>query len=150
MRTECQPVQETVNVTVYRTVPRTETVNVTVYKTVPRTETVNVTVYRTVPRTETVNVTVCRTVPRTETVNVTVYRTVTETRNEQYTVYTPRQVPHQGTRQVARCMPVQEKITLTRMVPVTVEREVTVCAAGYGGCDVGGGHRLFRHRGCRP
>jgi hypothetical protein len=48
------------------------------------------------------------------------------------------------------CVPVQEKVTLTRMVPVTVEREVTECAAGCGDCsDCGGGrrqHRLFARR----
>jgi hypothetical protein len=108
---------------------------------VPKTETVNVTVYKNVPKTETVNVTVYKNVPKTETVNVTVNKTVTETIEVPCTTYTTRQVPHEATRRVPLCVPVQEKVVCTRMVPVTVEKEVIVCVDG--GDECGRRHRLF-------
>jgi hypothetical protein len=139
--------------------PTTTTVSVYVPNYV--TETVPVTVMRTecVPHQEKVMVTVNRMVEKKETVKVTTYRCVVKSRPEEYTVWTTHNVPHQGTRKVPICVPSTEKVMLTRMVPVQVEREVTVCTSACGGggecggCGDGGcghrGHRLFGgRRGC--
>src|SRR5262249_10827866 len=92
------------------------------------TETVPVTVMRTecVPVQQKVMVTVNRMVERKETVKVTSYRCVLKSRTESYVVHTTKQVAHEGSRKVGVQVPVTEKATLTRMIPVQVEREVTV------------------------
>jgi len=102
---------------------------------------------------EKVMVTTYRQVEKKETVKVTTYKCVPETHQEAYTVSVMRQVPYEASRKVAVCVPVQERVTCTRMVPVTVEKEVTVACAPAGcaeECGSCGKHRggLCR-RGCR-
>jgi hypothetical protein len=103
---------------------------------------------------EKVKVTVYKPVARQETLKVTTYQCVPETREVKETVYVTKQVPYEATRKVASCVPVQEKVTLTRLVPVTAEKEVTITVGGFcGDCGpvTGCGRRaggLFR-RGCR-
>jgi hypothetical protein len=99
---------------------------------------------------EKVQVMVCKPVERSEMVKVTSYKTVTVPREEKFTAYECKQVPYEATRMVPHTVPVQEKVTLTRMVPVQVEREI-VCAppAPTPECAPveGRGHGLFRR--CR-
>jgi len=70
---------------------------------------------------ETVCVTVNKMVPSTEVRKVCFNRCVSECVPETVTVLTRRCVPYTATRTVNRCVPVQEKVTCTRMVcrPVT-------------------------------
>jgi hypothetical protein len=121
------------------------------------TEQVPCTTYRTVctPVAEKVRVTVMKAVPRQETVPVTTYKCVPTVQNQNVTVMVSKQVPYEATRNVCVSVPVQQKVTLTRMVPVQVEKEVT-CYTGGGECGGGecGGrtHRCGRkhargHRG---
>jgi hypothetical protein len=132
--------------------PATRTVRVYVPNYV--TQQVPVTTLRTVVERvpEKVKVTSYKQVARQETVKVTTYQCVADTREEKYTVNVTRQVPYEAVRKVAHRVPVQEKVTLTRMVPVTVEKEVTVSAcADSCGTSVRGSRRcggLFRW-GCR-
>jgi len=81
---------------------------------------------------ETVCVTVNKMVPSTEVRKVCVNRCVTECVPETCTVMTRRCVPYTAYRTVSKCVPVQEKVTCTRMVcrPVTktvVEYPAPVC-----------------------
>jgi hypothetical protein len=91
------------------------------------TETVPVKCLKTVcePVKEKVMVTVSKLVEKKETVKVTSYKCVPETREEKCVVNVTSQVPYEATRKVFVCVPVQEKVTLTRMVPVQVEKEIT-------------------------
>jgi hypothetical protein len=113
---------------------------------------------------EKVMVTVYKPVTKTEMVKVTSCEAHYETKDEPYTVCVPKQVsfeatrmvcvtvPYPATRRVAYCVPSQEKVTLTRLVSVQVEREVP-CETAYpagpvcceGGHGHGHGHRLFGH-----
>jgi len=99
---------------------------------------------------EKVQVMVSKPVERSAVEKVTTYRTVTVPREEKFTAYECKQVPYEATRMVPHTVPVQEKVTLTRMVPVQVEREI-VCAppAPTPECAPveGRGHGLFRR--CR-
>jgi hypothetical protein len=111
---------------------------------------VPVTTYRCVctPVTEKVKVTVNKTVAHKETVKVTTCRTVTEVVPQKCTVNVVKQVPYEATRKIAVCVPVQQKVTLTRMVPVQVEKEIT-CVVGTGcGEECGRCHSRTRHH-CR-
>lgn len=129
----------------------TQIVNVWVLEYV--TEQVPVTVMRCEVQTvtEKVKVTVWNRVQKKDTVPVTTYKCVPETHEQKYVVNVTRNVPYTATRRVAYCVPAQEKFTATRMVPVSVEREVTVCVAGCGCDDCGGrGHGILgRLLGCR-
>jgi hypothetical protein len=71
-----------------------------------------------------VNVTVCKLVPQQQTFKVTCFRCVPEHKTETFTVLVPRKVAFEATRTVARCVPVQEKVTVCRLVPHTVEKQV--------------------------
>jgi hypothetical protein len=97
-------------------------------------------------------VTVNKMVPVQEVHKVTVNRCVTEQQCQTYTVNVARQVPYQATRCVAKCVPVQEKVTCCRMVPRQVQKCVPVCEPCEPACDAcETGHRGFfgrRHSGC--
>jgi hypothetical protein len=95
------------------------------------TEQVPVTCYKKVctPVTEKVNVTVNKMVAKQETVKVTTCKIVTETVQQKCVVNVVKQVPYEAVRKVAVCVPVQEKVTCTRLVPVQVEKEVTCVVA---------------------
>jgi hypothetical protein len=112
---ECPPPTRTVKVwvscPVYEDVPVTRCRRVCEY----HQEVVKVTTYKRV----------CREVPT----QVTCYRCVPESRVEEYTALVPRQVPYQATRMVSVCVPHEETVTCTRMVPRIVERQVPVCEA---------------------
>jgi hypothetical protein len=105
-------------------------------------------------KTQKVMCTTYKMVEKKETVKCTTYKCVPESKTEEYTCYTTRQVEHKGTRKVCHCVPVQEKVTCTRMVPVKVEKEIEVCAPTTccaAPCDSGCGHRglfggLFHRR----
>jgi hypothetical protein len=73
-----------------------------------------------------VPVTVCRMVPREERVQVCCYRCVSEPQTRTCTVWVPRCVSYEATRTVVRRVPVEEKVTLCRMVPRVVQKEVPV------------------------
>jgi len=97
---------------------------------------------------ETVNVTVCRMVPRQESFQVTSYRCVPEQRVETFTVMVPRQVAFQATRMVSRCVPTQEQVTVCRLVPHVVEKQVpveTCCHEAEVTCCSSGGKHHRRH-----
>ncbi len=109
----------------------------------------------------TCKVTVNKIERREEKVQVTCYKCVPEQKTETYTVMTTRTVPYQATRTVKVCVPYTETVTLTRMVPRKVEKQVPVevCAAApccpSDCCTPCGGrkHRRcaglgMRHRGC--
>ncbi|HXG12478.1 MAG TPA: hypothetical protein VNK04_22170 [Gemmataceae bacterium] len=76
----------------------------------------------------TCKVTVYRKELRQEVCQVTCCKCVPETRCETYTVMVERKVPYQATRTVCVCVPYQETVTLTRLVPRVVEKEVCVAA----------------------
>ena len=100
-----------------------------------------------------VQVTVCKMVEKQETVKVCSYRCVTEQKVETYTVQCQRCVPFECTRTVSRCVPVQEQVTLCRMVPRTVEKQVPVAECCYSPCcesSSGGffGHHHGKKGGC--
>jgi hypothetical protein len=95
-------------------------------------------------------VTVCHTEQRQVAVQVCSYRCVPECHNETYTVMVPHQVAYQACRTVSTCVPYQETVTCTRMVPYTVEKQVPVecggccsaqtsCCGGHKGKGWGGG-----------
>jgi hypothetical protein len=106
--------------------PRTKTVRVWVP--CPTWEEVPVTKMERVCETRpvTTKVTVCKKEMRTETYQVTVCKMVPEQRTETYTVNFSRCVPYQATRTVNVCVPTQETVTATRMVPRVVEKQVPV------------------------
>jgi hypothetical protein len=94
-----------------------------------------------------VQVTVCKKEYRTETYQVTVCKSVAESHVEKYTVCVTRKVPYQTTRQVAVCVPHEEKVMATRMVCRTVEKQVP-CEAPCETTCCKRSHRLFRgHHG---
>jgi len=114
---------------------------------------------------ETVCVTVNKIVPTTETHKVCTHRCVTECVPETVTVMTRRCVPYTATRTVSKCVPVQEKVTCTRMVcrpvtktvveypapactPTCCEAAPTCCDTCAPACPQEGGkkHGLFRRR----
>jgi hypothetical protein len=117
---ECVPVTKTV--CSYECVPVQKTV--TAYECVP--------VQKTVTAYECVTKTVAVPVTRTQCVPTVEART--------QTVQVRKQVAYQATRQVTECVPVQEKVKVTKMVCQTVERDVVVaphaaaapCATGFG------------------
>jgi hypothetical protein len=76
------------------------------------------------PVTECIKVTVCKPVCVQETFKVNYTKCVPEVKTETYTVLVPHQVAVPCTRKVAICVPVVEKYTACKMVPVTVEKEV--------------------------
>lgn len=76
---------------------------------------------------QTIKVCTYKTECRQKEVQVCSYRCVPETRVENYTVCVPVKVPYQATRCVAVCVPCQETVTLCRMVPHTVCKQVPVC-----------------------
>jgi hypothetical protein len=130
--------------------PPTRTVSVYVPNMV--TEKVPVTTCQRVctPVTEKVKVTVYKSVAKQETIKVTTCKLVMETKDEKCIVNVVKRTPYEATRKVAVCVPIQEKVTCTRMVPVQVEKEV-VCAptstcASCGKCHLFGG--LFHRGGC--
>jgi hypothetical protein len=102
----------------------------------------------------TCKVTVYRTERREQTVQVTHWRCVPEERTQTYTVMNVRSVPYQATRTVKVCVPQTETVTLTRMVPRTVQKQVPVevCSAPTScdsSCDTscgGGRHGRGRNR----
>jgi hypothetical protein len=94
--------------------------------------------------TEKVNVTVCKLVPETQKFTVTVNKCVTESREETYTVNVPKCIPYEATRTVSRCLPVQEKVNVCKLVPCTVEKQVSCCEAEPC-CGGKHGHRRFGH-----
>jgi hypothetical protein len=97
-------------------------------------------VCETVP--ETVQVTVNKMVPVQKTFPVTTYKCVSEPKVETCTVLVPRQVAYEATRTVAKCVPVQEKVQMCRLVPRTVQKQVAEeCCVTFTACC--GGHRLF-------
>jgi hypothetical protein len=122
--------------------PPTKTVSVYVpnYKTVQTPVTVMKCV--TEPVTEKVKVTVNKMVAKKETIKVTRYECKPETHEEKYTVCSVKRTPYEATRKVAVCVPVQEKVTLMRMVPVQVEKEVVVSACATC-CDDGCGSDCY-------
>jgi len=74
--------------------------------------------------TEKCNVTVCKLVPEVKKIQVTVCKCVTETKDETYTVMVPKCIPYEATRTVSRFVPTQEKVTVCKLVPYTVEKQV--------------------------
>jgi hypothetical protein len=78
---------------------------------------------------------------------VTCYRSVPECRTEEYTVLVSRQVPYQATRLVSVCVPHEETVTCTRLVPRVVERQVPVSEAPCCNLCGSGGHRSRGHGG---
>jgi hypothetical protein len=87
---------------------------------------------------EKVSVTVCKPVMQERKFQVTVCKTVTEEKIEKFTVLERREVPYEATRTVAKCVPVEEKVTCVRMVARTVEKQVPVAicceeTSGHGG-----------------
>jgi hypothetical protein len=74
-----------------------------------------------------VKVPVCRQEWREEKVKVCTYQCVPEQRTEKYTVCETRKIPCKVTVTERVCVPHEETVTCTRMVPRTVERQVTEC-----------------------
>jgi hypothetical protein len=65
---------------------------------------------------------------RTEACQVTCWKCQPQVCTEKCTVLVTRRVPYQATRTVFVCVPHQETVTLTRMVPRVVEKQVAVAA----------------------
>jgi hypothetical protein len=82
----------------------------------------------------------------TEKCNVTVCKCVTENKEETYTVLVPKCVPYEATRTVSRCVAVQEKVNVCKLVPCTVEKQVPCCETSCCEPTCCGKHRrLFGH-----
>jgi hypothetical protein len=100
----------------------------------------------------TCKVTVMKREVHQETVQVTCYRCVPQTRTENYTAYTQRTIPYQASRCVAICVPTQEAVTCTRMVPRQVTKQVPVatsaCCAPTNECCATTCGRSHHHRRC--
>lgn len=77
----------------------------------------------------TVTVTTCRHEYRQQAVQVTSCRAVPQVCTENYTVCVPHQVAVPCTRTVCVKVPYTETVTLTRMVPYTVQKQVPVAAS---------------------
>jgi hypothetical protein len=94
-------------------------------------------------------VAVCKQVWEECKVQVCTYQCVTENRVEKYTVMVPKTVTYKATRTVRVCVPYEETVTCTRMVPRQVTREVP-CAPVSDCCETRSGFRgLFGGRlGC--
>jgi hypothetical protein len=73
-----------------------------------------------------VQVPVCKLVPHQETVKVCSYRCVAVPQTQTVTVMVSRCVPYEATRTVVRCVPAEEKVTLCRMVPHVVQKQVPI------------------------
>jgi len=82
----------------------------------------------------TCKVTVCKTEIREERCKVTVCKCVAKTKTENYTCNVTRTVPYESTRTVVKCVPVQEKVTCTRMVCRKVEKQVPVATCCEEAC----------------
>jgi hypothetical protein len=93
-----------------------------------------------------VQVTVCHRVEKKEVVKVNYCRCVAETKVENFTVMVSKSVAYPATRTVARCVPVEEKVTCTRMVARVVEKQVPVETCCYTPCCTS--HSGHRGRGC--
>lgn len=126
--TVCEPVTRCKKVKVC--VPVTK--QVCCYETVCETVQVPVCKYKCV--TETIQVPVCKKRCVTETVQVPVCKTTytCETKTENYTVCVPKQVQYQATRKVCVQVPHTEMVTVCKMVPKVVERQVAVAPCGSG------------------
>lgn len=95
---------------------------------------------------EKVNVTVCKMVPEVQKTQVTVNKCVTEAKEESYTVMVPKQVSYEATRTISKCVPVQEKVSVCKLVAVTVEKQVPVEAPCCETTSHGKhGRKLFGH-----
>jgi hypothetical protein len=73
------------------------------------------------------NVTVCKPVYTEQQVQVCTYKCVEKKVVQKYTETVTKQVPCTTTRTVRVCVPYEETVWCTRMVPRTVERQVPVC-----------------------
>ncbi len=95
--------------------------------------------------TENVQVTVNKTVTETIVVPVTRYKCVPEVKTEVVKVLVPKQVAFQATRQVTKCVPVEEEVLVTKCVPTIVEKQVAVSTSCESPCDECGGkhHKSF-------
>jgi hypothetical protein len=99
-------------------------------------------------------VTVCKPQFKEERCQVTVCKCVPEMRTETYTCMAQKRIPYEATRTVVRCVPREEKVTCTRMVCRTVQKQVPVetCCAETSSCKPRCFHRCgglgFRHHGC--
>lgn len=99
-------------------------------------------------------VTVCKTQIKEERCQVTCYRCEPVTRTENYTCYVQRKVPYEATRTVVHCVPREEKVTCTRMVCRTVQKQVPVetCSVETTCCKSRWFHRCgglgLRHHDC--
>jgi hypothetical protein len=82
----------------------------------------------------TCKVTVCKTEMKEEKYSVTVCKTVAKQVVENYTVCVTKQIPYEATRTVVHCVPVQEKVTCTRMVCHKVEKQVPVATCCEDAC----------------
>ena len=76
------------------------------------------------PVCEVIQVTVCKPVCEQITVKVNFTKCVPEVKTENYTVMVSKCVAVPAVRKVSFCVPVEEKYTYCKMVPVTVEKEV--------------------------
>jgi hypothetical protein len=72
-------------------------------------------------------VNVCKPVYKEEKVQVCSYRCVEEKVVQKYTEHVTKKVPCKTTRTVRVCVPYEETVWCTRMVPRTVERQVAEC-----------------------
>lgn len=75
----------------------------------------------------TCKVTVNKMVHRQEQVQVCCWKCVPECKTETYQVMVMKKVPFEATRKVVCCVPVQETVTCTRLVPRKVERQIDCC-----------------------
>jgi hypothetical protein len=92
--------------------------------------------------TENVQVTVNKTVTENIVVPVTRYKCVPEIKTEVVKVLVPKQVSFQATRQVTKCVPVEEEVFVTKCVPTVVEKQVAVSTSCSSPCDeCSHGHR---------
>jgi hypothetical protein len=97
---------------------------------------------------ETVQMTVNKTVTETVVVPVTTYKCVPEVKTEVVKVLVPKQVSFQATRQVTKCVPVEEEVLVTKCLPVVVEKKVAVSCAAPACDECGGGrHKSFSFGG---
>jgi hypothetical protein len=71
-------------------------------------------------------VAVCKSVWHDEKVKVCTYTCVAEQRVEKYTAYETRKIACKSTRTVRVCVPYEETVTVCKMVPKTVTRQVPV------------------------
>jgi hypothetical protein len=98
-------------------------------------------------------VTVNRPQVKEEKCQVTCYKCVPETKMETYTCLVQRAVPYEATRTVVHCVPHKEKVTCTRLVCRTVQKQVPVEAGCETTCCKSRwfhrcGGLSFRHQGC--